>query len=879
MSNLNRSLIVLVLLPAFLIAGVGGKLSGRVTDSEGEALAGVNILIEGSYLGTATDLNGDYFVLNIPPGTYTVSYNMIGYRSLRQSDVQVVSDHTTQLNVTLEQETLELEGEVLVVAERPLIRKDATSTMRVVGADALVEMPVKDFKDVLVTQAGFTTDASGGIHVRGGRTKEILYMIDGVVVKDPLLGDFSGSVNQNAIQEMTVISGTFNAEYGQAMSSIVNIVTKDGGDSFSGKYEYISDQLNTSPYHQAGAFEYLEDGYADVDSAFNYMDLTDSLFAYLDRAAEGFYPDGLIPLFKIPIRGSNSLNLGGSLPFDVRYFASAYYSNLDDPLPYGADINQDLQLKLTKRLSSKFKLTANLHSSARLYQNYSHSWKYRQDFDDHTFKRNERIGLSITHSPLSQLYYNVHLSKQDVATKVSVKTLTPAEYERPLTDESVYFYGSGNAGSYIDNLSSTSSLHADMTWQVNQQHQLKSGLTLDRHDLDIYREEEPWEAGTNFVDDTTFTPVELSFYLQDKIELEYLILNLGLRFDRVEPEISMWEDIDRFVAYDSLNQTWVPAPVSLAEPQSAWSPRVGLAFPITVNTVFHASYGHFFQTPNFESMTYNSRKDISAALPLVGNARLKPQKTVAFEVGLKQALGPATRLETTVWSKDIRDLLSTLQVRYLSNSVVVYANSDYASVKGLDLSLDQQLRSGFGANISYTLSVAKGNNSSPIAGYFSAYENEEVPHQEFYLSFDQRHDLAVNMSFRSGDRQGPGIGSFYPLSNINANILLNAGSGLPYTPYVDPTVRVEINSARKPWTYSLDLRARKSMDFGGLRSSLFLELSNLTDHENVLFVNSRTGKPFDSGTTGLVGASDDSNLNPAKLGPGRTAKFGLSLEW
>ena len=175
--------------------------------------------------------------------------------------------------------------------------------------------------------------------------------------------------------------------------------------------------------------------------------------------------------------------------------------------------------------------------------------------------------------------------------------------------------------------------------------------------------------------------------------------------------------------------------------------------------------------------------------------------------------------------------------------------------------------------------MAKGNNSSPTSGYFSAYTNEEVPHQEYYLSFDQRHDVSLNLFLRSAKQEGPGFAGMYPLSNINANLLLNAGSGLPYTPYVDPTVRVDINSARKPWTYSLDLRLKKALLLKGLRGTLFLEATNLTDHENILFVNSRTGKPFDTGVSGLVGASDDSNLNPAKLGPGRSLKLGFSIDW
>ncbi len=228
-------------------AGVSGKLAGEITDNNGNPLIGVNIIIENTDIGTISNDQGYYFILNISPGHYDIKFMMIGYKTILQKDVIIMSDLTTKLSVVMEQTVIGGE-EVTVTASRPLIQKDATSSIKVIDAENIVDMPVVDFKDILTTQAGFTKDASGGIHVRGGRTKEILYMIDGMVVKDPLQGDFSGSVNQNAIQEMTIISGTFNAEYGQAMSSVVNIVTKEGDDEFQGKLEFIFPQISNSPY-------------------------------------------------------------------------------------------------------------------------------------------------------------------------------------------------------------------------------------------------------------------------------------------------------------------------------------------------------------------------------------------------------------------------------------------------------------------------------------------------------------------------------------------------------------------------------------------------------------------------------------------------------
>jgi len=867
MSFLIKTIICTFTFHTFILAGVGGKLAGTVMSESGGPLVGVNIVIDGTEMGTASGETGEYFILNILPGRYTAKFMMIGYKTSIQKDVVIVSDFTTRLDVSLEQTVLEADEEVVVFAMRPLIQRDVTSKVIVVDADEIINMPVVDFKDVLVTQAGFTTDASGGIHVRGGRTKEILYMIDGIIVKDPLMGDFSGSVNQNAIQEMTVISGTFNAEYGQAMSSVVNIVTKEGGDIFHGKIEHITDQLNESPYHISGAFESVS------DTHYIWKDLKGNLYNYLQDNLGTTSNKPLLPLADLSVPGSVSLNMGGQFPLvrNLNYFFSGYYGSNNSWLPHGIDINQDIQLKLTGRVGSKIRLTSHIHSSNRLYQKYSHTWKYMPEHQGHTFKSNDRLALILTHSLREPLFYTVSLSRQDVATRVGVMDKSPDEYERPLTDESVYFYGSGDQGIYTDNKSVTYSAQMDVTYQLNDRHLLKSGFTHTSHNLDIYTEEEPWVGGTNFKDDATFTPIENSFYIQDKIEYDFLIINMGLRYDRVDPNAAIWGNINRFVEWDSTNNVWIPASLVSVPARTKWSPRIGIAYPVTEKTVFHFSYGHFFQTPTFDAMTYNAQKDISATLPLVGNPRVKPQKTVAFETGLKQALSSDVAFELTFWSKDIRDLLSTLQIRYLSNQYVVYTNTDYATIKGIDMSVRKRFSNFFGGSLNYSLSMAKGNNSDPIGGYFSAYTLEEIPHQEYFLDYDQRHDIAVNLDIRTPEQVGMA-------SNINANLLINAGSGLPYTPYVDPTIRVDINSARKPWTFSADLRVRKRIFLQSINLTAFLEVLNLTNYKNVLYVYSRTGKPFDPGFSG-VGTSEDANHNPARLGRGRTIKAGLSLEW
>ena len=91
-------------------------------------------------------------------------------------------------------------------------------------------LPVEEVSDVVQLQAGVTQGRDGQLHIRGGRSEEVAYVVDGVAMGDAYSGDLAVEVENSSVQELQVISGTFNAEYGRAMSGIVSIVTKDGGE-------------------------------------------------------------------------------------------------------------------------------------------------------------------------------------------------------------------------------------------------------------------------------------------------------------------------------------------------------------------------------------------------------------------------------------------------------------------------------------------------------------------------------------------------------------------------------------------------------------------------------------------------------------------------
>ncbi|HQG46891.1 MAG TPA: TonB-dependent receptor, partial [bacterium] len=221
--------------------GTTGKLAGRITDKNKEPLPGANIVLAGTQLGTVSDLDGYYAILNIPPGRYQVRYAFIGYKTTTINQIQITVDHTTTQDVQLEQSVIEGET-VQVIAQRPIVETNLTSSVATVTSDAIAIMPVQDLQEVVDLQAGVVDG-----HFRGGRSGEVQYQINGVSVNNSYDNSSTLRIDRSLLQEVQVISGTFDAEYGQAMSGVVNVVLKSGSDHFAVSGEaYTSDYIYTS---------------------------------------------------------------------------------------------------------------------------------------------------------------------------------------------------------------------------------------------------------------------------------------------------------------------------------------------------------------------------------------------------------------------------------------------------------------------------------------------------------------------------------------------------------------------------------------------------------------------------------------------------------
>lgn len=818
---MNKIFAIIILFQISIFAGITGKLSGKVTDAQtGEPLIGANILLTGTTLGAATDVNGNFVILNIPPGSYSIKVSYIGYEPITIQDVKIIVDQTTSLPIKLSTGAIQTE-EIIVSARTPLIQKDLTSTVSVLTREEIEALPVSSFTELLSLQAGVVGSGSN-LHVRGGRSNEVAYLIDGMYVQDPLLGGLATQLGNDAIQEMSLLSGTFNAEYGNALSGVVNIVTRDGGDKISGKIEYRTSEFGISRYSA---------------------------------------------LRENRINGS----LNGPLFTDkLKYFLSGEMDKRGSYLPFGFNNEKTFFSKLTTTALQNIKISLSNRGSLGRRQGYSHSYKYIPEQYLRTNTDSWQSIAAVTHTVSNNLFYDVRASyfNQGYYNGIGKDT---SEY-LPSSQRQYFenigngfeFYKLSDPVSFTDSRTVTADIKADGVWQINSVNEVKFGLQYKKHWLKLWSVYDP-KRNFPYINNYNTQPFEAAGYIQDKIELPYLVINLGLRYDYLNANIEFRADPLR------------PGSIIKVEPRTQLSPRVGIAHPISDRTKLHFAYGHFFQNPEFQFLFENQQYDLNVREPLFGQASLDAQRTIAYEVGVAHQFSDRIALHLTAYYKDVTGLIGTryffpfVDGRY--TGYTVYINEDYANMKGFEVNVDVRPDEYFSGGLTYTYSVAKGSASSEAEQYPGTQESTQL----YFLNFDKTHVFNASGTFTIPSGQGPNLFNSFLFQNMDFSLIFRAASGYPYTPGGRDVGFVERNSLRMPATYSLDLMVGKEVNaFGNLRLRLFAEFLNLTDHRNVLFVYSDTGDPE---ITLQGNSSEEYMRDPSHFGPPRSIRIGASLKF
>lgn len=718
--------------------GTTGKIAGRITDATNkEGLPGANVLLEGTSMGAASDANGDYFIANVPPGTYVLKATMIGFRTVVVRNVRVRIDATTEVDIAMEETVLELGKEVVVTAQRPLVEKHNTSTRVILESEQIIARPTTVFRDVLTSLPSINVE-NGEMRFRGGTLNEVAFLIDGVRAYNPLNNNPYTNINLSAIEELEVITGSYNAEYGEARSGVINIITRGGSDKYTlnmdfrytppGKkhwgpalYDRNTDFYweNTHARHLEWWIEYPDQWvdpngipgsdprsiWTPEEAYQNYLATHQPLTDYTE---EPDYQTEISIAGPLPLAGSAYFAVSGRYRNKAPLFGNAFRDRgifLDGTAKLTFNLTSSMKLVLSGFVGTE-KTSWGVDGPPDFFyaQNYGLDGRYAYyDLPGLPFSSTDGQTLMFSHVLNASSMYRLQFSRNHAKRKVDVFPGDPIGFSasdatrdnlravdengNPIPGGFANRVGYHTVGYFYryDDDNTDWTFSGDFSSQINKNWELKAGGSFTYYNLDHFNQSKLPDRR----DDNVYNPYQGALYLQHKLEFGGLIANAGLRFDFYNANGKVFSD-----PFDPFNSETKNSKLF-----TQLSPRLGISHPIDEKTVLHFSYGHFFQRPPYGDYGEGNSEDESrgslttfvidgADFPWVlGNRNLKPEKTVAYEVGIERNFAEVFVLNLTAFIKDIRN---TIRVVTIESPLGIYrtnGNGNYADVRGLEFSL------------------------------------------------------------------------------------------------------------------------------------------------------------------------------------------------
>lgn len=808
-------------------AGTTGTITGRVVDQKQQPVVAATIVLTGQRLGAYSDAEGRYRIVKVPPGTYEVSVSRLNYESVRVKDVVVSADQPTTIDVQMRETTLATE-EVVVVAKRPPVDLKQTSTQATITKDEIQGLPVQELQDIVNLQAGVVDG-----HFRGGREAEVQFQVDGISVNNPFDNRSSVTIDRSLLQEVQIISGTFDAEYGQAMSGVVNAVLKQGTEKFQWGAEAFT-----------GGFFFQGDARRSIDDTIRPSDLQNyqlSASGPLPISGTVFLVSGRRSITDDYFRGHRTFMPTDSSDFEQKIFR-----------PTGD--GKSVPLGYSREWSGLAKITNTSFSSAKLNYQALLDYEYGRPGNP-AFRLNPEGQVEYTHVGLSHgIDWTQTLTPEtfvDVSVRHNYSKASVYRYEDVfdprydaagrLEGESTYEVGAFLQGVDFTRFYQRTTgflVKTSLVSQVRHEHQIKVGAELHRPDVSfgtpghlVFTTVDGEERLVRHLEDTpdfpgvkTYEPVIGAAFIQDQAEWPNLMLRAGLRLDYFDARSSLPSDLAN--PANSI-QGAPPSPLRSTSNKVAVSPRLGVAYPIEDYAALHFAYGHFRQFPPIGEMFANADYAVLATLQagnvdfgVLGNPDVKPEETVQYEFGYKHALDENLGVDVTAFYKDVRNLLGVEFIStYNGAEYARLTNVDFGDVFGFTLSADQRQLGPASISLDYTWQQAMGNSSDPRETATRAAAGEDPKPRLVPLNWDQRHTFNATVAFSR-----PNL--------YSASAVLRVASGQPYTPTVETGFGqgLATNSGRKPVGVVLDLRSEKTLGtWSGQKVGVFARAFNVFD--------------------------------------------------
>lgn len=929
-----------VLVPSVLIAA--GKIRGRVTDKEGsEGLVGANISIVGTTMGAATDLNGEYIVLNVPAGTYTLRATYVGYSAVQVSNIRVNNDLTTAVDFGLPTETVTMNA-VEIVAERPLVNRNATNAVRISTSDEIASIPVRGINNILAITPGVVLQ-DNSIYIRGGRIDEVGYYLEGVSITNPMVGGRAVTLVQDAVEEIQVQAGGYNAEFGGANAGIVQQQLKSGTSTWKGSAQYITDNISFASKQEAfsgkkrlGAYWF---GYNEFTGSVSGPLFSDrfrlfGLFNYNYQRDQSPQPYPGISLGTLIGQTGDTVALN--------YPAGPLLKNPRQDYTSTGTLTMDFS-PITARIAGTFTSTTqntqyNTHRNAGAISNI-----FNIDRIEEISQTNGAGSLKITHLLSPSTYYevtggyfvqtqrnydpvlgddflgygdSVANARAGVVWQRTANDISSGQTGRFLrpTRKILYDFVFNAPGDVLagyqrfkrENVSGSLAL----VTQLGSEHSIKVGGEYQRHSIRGYS----WNNDNVFAlagllanntalpagDPNKVTPEQVlvnlgvnnfgydvwgnpsnqggyqgakhpvfaAGYIQDKVEFKDLVINVGLRYDYINTDNYTFIDVTQpEFSIDPYSGAVYESGLKKVPSFQSVSPRLGLSFPVSERTVFHTQYGQFVQQSRLRDIyqgIYTTSVQVRGGsfISVPVGFDVRPSRTTQYEIGFTQQLGEFGSFDITGYYKDIKDQVVYEQVNTQPTSPIgsyyVFANGDFATTKGVELTFAMRRQKRLQANASLSFQDARGTGSFPNSnrGIVGAPLDGSTIFKPQYVSpleYNNAVRGTLNIDYRFDRDDGGPI-----LEQLGVSALMTFNSGHPYTRGTgaadlegDARNRQPVealNASTTPWVFQVDLRVDKTvrlLDALNLNVSLFV--INLFDARNIQNVFLRTGSTDDDG--------------------------------
>jgi len=894
-----------------------GRVLGKVLDSgTGKPLPYANIVVMDTEYGAMSTADGEYIIVGLPPGVYSVRASYMGYTAVVRKDVRILPDQASRVNFELGQIAVGGKDEVVVWSTRPMVEVDVASTKRNISGEELKVLPIGEtVQDVIAMQAGIISSRDE-FHVRGGRTDEVVYIVDGVKMKDALSGGSTGDmIGSRSVAEMSVITGGFSAKYGQALSGVVDVRVKEGGPAYHGFLTYATDNTPLFSYYN---YDYLDFQFGGPEPLSTYLlpklkakipgeitffvnlsgDATDTYLPDLNEMAPRTDQITVVTAggFRIP------LYTGGEKP---RLISSYRDKILGREFGYGSlfsprsDNNWKAIGKLVWKPTAahKFGLSFtkwigigqgfaehDIGEVARNITSYPWSWSRRLDHyytttsDQNSFSAFWRQNIS------KSSYHNLQISRYFSGSHRDVAGKNWSEYEKdddsalPDSLNSVYFYDSGDAADWRDRYIETWGIAWDLTKRFEPHHSFITGLNSEYENAQYISISRPWEYDPDGLgrehDVFHVYPNKGSLYAEDKLEYEGFIANVGVRYDYWFPG----EAVERAVADTSnKNITSFTRANFYHDTKEIFghrfkahlSPRLAISHPITERDNLFFNYGHFTQWPTYFYIYSKITSVSSESYPRIGNPNLNPEIAVQYELGARHQFTADMAGDVTLFYKDIYDYPTatpfTLQAgidpstgQPLLTTFFIYRNVDYARSRGLELEFKKRKTNNLSFGLSYTYSIATGKSADPNAAKLvqeAGGDFSEPNLGEIYMWWNRPHKFTAYMDYRVPIDSPPaewGRVKIPPGWSIYFYWFIMSGEA--YTPRdAEGRQSGEDYSRNGPFESQLNMKLSKVFKLPyNRRFEVVFQGWNILNRKNITDVDPQTGEPYEPGVGTMV---------------------------